>query len=130
MKFTLERRRQPLAPLPVFLRRLARSFGVAASLIGVSLMFGVAGYHWIAGFAWIDALLNASMILGGMGPVNTLNGDAAKIFASLYALYSGLVLIALMGILLAPIAHRMLHRFHLDLGSDTPRSGDKGSGGH
>jgi hypothetical protein len=128
MKPILEHRQQPLAPLPVFLRRLAQSLGLAASLIGVSLMIGVAGYHWIAHLDWIDALLNASMILGGMGPVSSLTSDAAKLFASLYALYSGLVLIALMGILLTPIAHRMLHRFHLDHNPDLPRSSHSRAG--
>jgi len=88
--------------------------GFAGALVGLSLMMGVAGYHWIAGLRWIDALLNAAMILGGMGPVDALKSDGAKLFASLYALYSGLTLIALMGILLTPIAHRVLHRFHLD----------------
>ncbi|HYP69172.1 MAG TPA: hypothetical protein VEP67_13095 [Thiobacillaceae bacterium] len=122
MTFAFEQRHEPLAPLPVFLRRLVQSIGLAVVLIGASLAIGMAGYHWIAGFVWIDALLNASMILGGMGPVNALNSDAAKVFASLYALYSGLVLIALMGILLTPIVHRMLHYFHLDSNRDTPRS--------
>ena len=122
MKFAFEQSHEPLAPMPVFLRRLVQSAGLAAALIGVSLAIGVMGYRWIAGFAWIDALLNASMILGGMGPVNALESNAAKVFASLYALYSGLVLIALMGILLTPIMHRMLHHFHLSANPDTPRS--------
>jgi hypothetical protein len=122
MKFAFEHKHEPLAPLPVFLKRVVQSVGLAAALIGASLAIGVAGYRWIAGFAWIDALLNASMILGGMGPVNSLNSDAAKVFASLYALYSGLLLIALMGILLTPIVHRMLHHFHLDDNPDAPRS--------
>jgi hypothetical protein len=128
MKPILEHKHQPLAPLPVFRRRLVQSFGFAASLIGVSLGIGIAGYHWIAGLAWIDALLNASMILGGMGPVSDLQSDAAKVFASLYALYSGLVLIAVMGILLTPVAHRMLHRFHLEGSPEAPRSSPSGSG--
>ena len=72
------------------------------------------GYHWIAGFDWIDSLLEASMILGGMGPVNPLTTTGAKIFASGYALFSGLVFIAVMGIVLAPITHRILHEFHAD----------------
>jgi hypothetical protein len=130
MRLALEQRHEPLAPTPVFLRRLVQSAGLAAALIGASLAIGVAGYHWIAGFAWIDALLNASMILGGMGPVNPLNGDAPKVFASLYALYSGLLLIALMGILLTPIVHRMLHRFHLDSNPDAPRSSRTRAGRH
>ncbi len=128
MKPILEHKHQPLAPLPVFLHRVVLSFGLAGTVIAVSLALGLAGYHWIAGQAWIDALLNASMILGGMGPVSSLNSDAAKVFASLYALYSGLVLIAVMGILIAPIAHRMLHRFHLDSDPDAPRSSQSRSG--
>jgi len=78
------------------------------------LFIGIAGYHWIAGLSWVDALLNASMILGGMGPVNTLTSVNAKIFASAYALFSGLMFIAVMGIVFSPIVHRMLHKFHID----------------
>ena len=74
----------------------------------------MAGYHWIAGFDWIDAFLNASMILGGMGPVDELHTSSAKLFASIYALFSGLVFVALTGLLAAPFLHRFLHRFHLD----------------
>lgn len=87
---------------------------VALALIAVALMIGIAGYHYIAGFNWVDSLLEASMILGGMGPVNSLPNDTAKIFASIYALFSGLMLIALMGIILSPVIHRILHKFHVD----------------
>lgn len=80
----------------------------------VALFIGIAGYHWIAGLKWIDALLDASMILGGMGPVTPLTTNAAKVFASAYALFSGLVFIAVMGIVLSPIVHRVLHKFHVD----------------
>lgn len=114
MTSRLERRHEPLASYHVFVRRLVWAIGLAVMLIAASLAIGVAGYHWIAGFGWVDALLNASMILGGMGPVGELGSDGAKLFASVYALYSGLVIIALMGILLTPVAHRVLHRFHLD----------------
>jgi hypothetical protein len=114
MTTRLERRHEPLAPRHVFIGRLLQSIGLAIGLIAFSLAIGLAGYHWLAGFGWVDSLLNASMILGGMGPVDSLKTDGAKVFASLYALYSGLVIIALMGILLTPIAHRALHRFHLD----------------
>ena len=79
----------------------------------VSLAVGVCGYHYLDGLPWIDSLLNASMILGGMGPVDTLKTTAGKIFASLYALYSGLALIAVVGIMLTPIIHRFLHKFHI-----------------
>ncbi len=103
-----------LAPVSVFLRRLALSLGVAALLVLTTLALGIAGYHWIAGLAWIDALLNASMILSGMGPVDELKTAASKLFASVYALFGGLVLVGVMGLVLAPILHRMLHKFHLD----------------
>jgi hypothetical protein len=78
------------------------------------LFIGIVGYHWIAGFDLVDSLLEASMILGGMGPVNQLTSNSAKIFASGYALFSGLIFIAVMGIVFSPIVHRMLHTFHID----------------
>ena len=109
-----ERRHEKLAPVPVFLKRVAAALGMAIILIAIALSLGIAGYHWLAGFDWIDSFLEASMILGGMGPVKELSTSAAKIFASLYALFSGLVFIGIMGVVLAPIAHRMLHSFHLD----------------
>lgn len=83
-------------------------------MIGVSLLLGILGYHFIAGFGWIDSLLEASMILSGMGPVKNLNTAGAKVFASCYALFSGVVFISATGILLAPMFHRVLHRFHLE----------------
>lgn len=78
----------------------------------LSLLAGIAGYHFSEGMSFLDALLNASMILGGMGPVDTLHTPGGKVFASIYALYSGLFIIALMGILLAPVVHRVIHIFH------------------
>ena len=83
-------------------------------MIAASLFVGIAGYHWLAGFEWVDSLLEASMILGGMGPIKELPTSDAKIFAALYALFSGLVFIGIMGVVLAPLAHRMLHKFHVD----------------
>ncbi len=109
-----ERKHEKLAPFSVFIRRLAASLLSAVLLIAAALFMGVAGYHWIAGFHWVDSLLEASMILGGMGPVNPLPTEASKIFASGYALFSGLMFIALMGIVLSPVIHRFLHKFHLD----------------
>lgn len=76
-------------------------------------MIGILGYHIFEGLPWIDSLLNASMILGGMGPVNELKTEAGKIFASLYALFSGIVFIAAASILVAPVFHRFLHKFHI-----------------
>ncbi len=83
------------------------------SLVGVSLGAGILGYHFIAGLPWIDSLLNASMILGGMGPVDRLETSAAKVFASIYALFSGIVFIAVLGMLLAPFVHRIMHKLHI-----------------
>jgi hypothetical protein len=109
-----ERKGQKVVPVTVFIKRLCVCLGIAALLILLALFIGVLGYHRIAGLSWIDALMNASMILAGMGPVNPLSGAGAKVFASVYALFSGLVFIAVMGIIFSPIVHRMLHKFHLD----------------
>lgn len=87
---------------------------MALALIVLVLMIGIAGYHSLAGYNWVDSLLEASMILGGMGPVNQLPNDTAKIFASAYALFSGLIFIAVMGLVLSPVVHRILHKFHVD----------------
>ena len=109
-----ERRHERLAPVSVFVKRVAASIAIAFGLIAAALLIGIAGYHWMAGFGWIDSLLEASMILGGMGPVNQLPTDAAKVFASVYALFSGLMFIGIMGVVLSPIVHRFLHKFHVD----------------
>lgn len=109
-----ERRHDQLAPMPVFVKRIIASLAVALCLIIVALFIGISGYHFLAGFGWIDSLLEASMILGGMVLVNQLPTDAAKVFASIYALFSGLILIALMGIILSPVVHRIMHKFHVD----------------
>jgi len=90
------------------------ALGVGLGLILVALAIGITGYHLLAGLGWVDSLLEASMILGGMGPVKELHTDASKVFASVYALFSGIIFIALMGILLAPVAHRVMHKFHVD----------------
>jgi hypothetical protein len=98
----------------VFARRLMICVGVAGVLIGLSLFAGVAGYHFLERMTWIDAYVNAAMILSGMGPVTELRTSAGKFFAGCYALYSGLVLILVTGLILAPIVHFVLHRFHLE----------------
>jgi hypothetical protein len=115
-----ESRHEPLAARHIFLWRFLRYFGAAAMLVGLSLGAGILGYHYIAEMNWIDSVLNASMILGGMGPVDGLKSDAAKLFASAYALFSGLVAITVMGMVLAPLAHRALHLFHLDEDDSKP----------
>src|SRR5438876_8076031 len=109
-----ERRHDQLAPRSVFIKRVIAALAAALGLILVALTIGISGYHFVAGFNWIDSLLEASMILGGMGPIKELPTDTAKVFASIYALFSGLILIALMGIILAPVVHRVMHKFHVD----------------
>jgi hypothetical protein len=90
------------------------SFFIAVAVIAIALGIGVLGYHHFAGLPWIDSLLNASMILTGMGPIDPMRSDAAKLFASLYALFSGVVFLTAVALLLSPIFHRLLHHFHLD----------------
>jgi hypothetical protein len=109
-----EHYREPLLPRDLFLRRVARYGGLSFAIIAGSLAIGVLGYHFIEGLPWIDALLNASMILGGMGPVAEIRTTTGKIFASFYALYSGLVVLVAAGVLFAPMLHRFLHYFHAE----------------
>ena len=109
-----ERRNQPLLSRAEFRKRVGRHGLVAFGIVVSGLGLGVFGYHFFGELGWIDSLLNASMILGGMGPVDPLKNNAAKIFASFYALFSGLAFISIMSVLLAPFVHRMLHRFHAE----------------
>jgi hypothetical protein len=109
-----ESRKQPLLPHRRFARRLATHSAAAAGLLAVSLLIGMAGYIAFEKLSWIDAFLNASMLLGGMGPVDPPKTNAGKLFAGLYALYSGLVFIVTAAMLFAPLLHRVLHRFHVD----------------
>ena len=109
-----EHRKQPLLSRLEFLKRVGRHGLVALGVLVFGLGSGILGYHFIAHLSWIDSLLNASMILGGMGPVDPLKTDSAKIFASCYALFSGLAFIGIVSVLLAPFVHRMLHRFHAE----------------
>lgn len=93
---------------------MALALGLTAAIVAVSLLAGTLGYHLIAGLGWIDALLNASMILTGMGPVDPMKDTASKLFASAYALFSGVVFLSAVAILLSPILHRIVHAFHID----------------
>jgi hypothetical protein len=122
-----ERRHDPLLSRAAFVRRLSTHATIALIIIAGSLAIGLLGYHLLENLHWIDALLNAAMILGGMGPVNELHTVSGKIFASLYALYSGLIVLVVAGILFAPVLHRLLHNFHLDLQDDEAK--DNGSSG-
>ena len=108
-----EHHKQPIASRKVFIRRLALNGLIGILLLVFSLGIGMIGYHSLEGLSWIDSLLNASMILGGMGPVDPMKTDAGKIFASFYAIYSGVIILASVGVLIAPIFHRFLHHFHL-----------------
>lgn len=117
-----EHRTAPLLARPHFLRRQLLHAGFAGVLLSGALAAGVLGYHLTEGLSWLDSLLNASMILGGMGPVDPVRTVGGKLFASAYALFSGVVFLIAAGVLFAPAFHRFLHRFHLDL------DGEEGGG--
>ncbi len=106
-----ERRTEPLAGRRLFLRRVAIYLGLSLGIIGISLAIGILGYHLTEGLSWLDSLVNASMILAGMGPLDTMHTVAGKLFASFYALFSGVVFLVAVGVLVAPVVHRFLHRF-------------------
>ena len=118
-----EHRSEPLLPRPSFFRRLGGHLAAATGVVGVSLAVGTEGYHVLGGQSWIDAFLNASMILGGMGQVGEVLSTSGKLFASFFALYAGLVLITVPAIILAPIIHRFLHRLHVE-SADGGQSGE------
>ena len=111
---SFEHRSQPLLPRRLFLRRLLYGAALGIGLIVVSLLIGMLGYHVTEHMAWIDAFLNSAMLLGGMGPVDAPKTDAGKLFAGIYALYCGLTVIVIIGIMFGPIVHRFLHKFHLE----------------
>ncbi len=111
MKKTAKNRN--ILPIHLFIRRMVKYFLIAAAIGMISLSIGVFGYHWLGHLGWVDSLLNASMILGGMGPVDQLHDADAKIFASFYALFSGVIFLTTVAIFLSPIAHRLLHILHV-----------------
>lgn len=115
--FHYEHKHEPLLPWRVFLlRRVAKSLALGLGVIAASLLAGMLGYRIAEGMGWLDAFLNSAMLLGGMGPVDALRTSGGKVFAGIYALYSGLIVIFVAGLLFAPFAHRLLHRFHLETG--------------
>ncbi len=122
-----EHRRQPLVPRRVFYHRLARSVAAGVAIILVALAIGMAGYHWLENLSWLDAFLNASMILSGMGPVAPIQSAAGKLFAGCYALFSGFALLTSAGVVFAPIFHRFIHKFHLEADAKE-RASDKVTG--
>jgi len=109
-----ERRSDPLASLPTFIHRILVMAAIGIFLTALILACGMAGYHYLAGLSWIESFLNASMILAGMGEIDSLPTTAAKVFAAAYALFSGLVFAAAIGVLFVPIVHRVYHKFHVD----------------
>jgi hypothetical protein len=109
-----EQRKEPVISRRSFITRIVQHSFYALFLIVVGLGIGVLGYHFICHLSWIDSLLNASMILGGMGPVDVLPDTSAKLFASFYALFSGLAFLGIASLLVAPFAHRLMHRLHLE----------------
>lgn len=111
-----ENRHKPLAPLPVFRRRMLRHASFAFALLLLSTFIGMWGYEHFEHLPWRDAFLNTAMLLGGMGPVDPLRTPGGKLFAGFFALYAGVVFLFSAGLLIAPIAHRILHKFHWEKG--------------
>lgn len=109
-----EHHREPLLTRRAFLARLAAHGGAALAVVLAALFLGMAGYHVTEKMSWLDAFLNASMILSGMGPAAELHTSGGKLFAGFYSLFSGVVFLVIAGVMLAPVAHRLLHRFHLE----------------
>ncbi len=109
-----EHKTQPVLSRRQFALRLLTHGAAAFSLLLLSLGAGLLGYHYLAGLDWIDSFLNASMILAGMGPVDPLNSDSAKIFASVYAIFSGTIFLVGAGIIMTPVAHRIIHILQLE----------------
>ncbi len=109
-----EKTNEPLLSRQRFYIRLANSFGVTLLIVGFSLAFGTAGYCYFGELEWVDGLLNATMILTGMGPVDRVGTTSGKLFAVIYALYSGIAFLSMIAILMTPIVHRFLHKFHLE----------------
>ncbi len=109
-----EHKSQPLAKKSVYYKRLLNSFLLSFIFILFSLSLGILGYHEIAGLGWMDSLLNASMILTGMGPVNSMPDNASKLFASIYAIYSGVAFLSSIAVFLSPALHRLMHRLHME----------------
>lgn len=126
MLFEFDTLKDPLPSQGVFLGRLAVNILVALALIGIALAVGMVGYHVIENMAWIDAYLNSAMLLGGMGPVDTMKTDAGKLFSGTYAIACGIIFIVASGVVLAPVFHRVLHAIHAD-DDDDEKAAEKAS---
>jgi hypothetical protein len=126
--FKFEHRKQPLVSKQSFVKRLVFAAVLSTVLLAVWTAVGMIGYHALAGLGWVDAFLNSAMIVGGMGPVDVLNNQPAKVFAGFYAIFSGVIFLSIFGLLIAPVFHRFLHRFHLDTdGLEEPQHNSTGS---
>jgi hypothetical protein len=113
-----ERHNQPMISTKAFAVRMVSTVMIASGLVAFSLGIGMVGYHFFAGLEWLDSLLNSSMILTGMGPVSPMQASAAKVFASAYAVFSGVSFPTTIAILLTPVIHRLLHHIHLDIAEE------------
>jgi hypothetical protein len=122
-----EKKNEPLVSREVFLRRLGRNATVALSVIGVSMVVGIVGYRVLEGMDWIDAFLESAILLGGMGPIHAPTTVAGKLFAGVYALYAGVLVIGTAGVILAPIFHRLLHSLHAE-DEDDEKKDEKAAG--
>jgi hypothetical protein len=109
-----EHKRQPLLHRQAYVRRIIYAIGLSALLLALWTVIGMVGYHILANLSWLDSFLNAAMIVGGMGPVNVLSTPSAKLFAGFYAIFSGVIFLSIFGLLVAPVFHRFLHKFHLE----------------
>ncbi|MFH0991187.1 MAG: hypothetical protein V1799_14360 [bacterium] len=125
-----EHRTKPLLTHSAFIRRVAQFALTSLMLILFSLLVGMFGYRLFENLSWVDAFVNAAMLMGGMGPVTELHTDAGKIFAGCYALYCGLVLLIALGLIIAPLFHRFLHKFHLDMEEESSSRGKHSNHGH
>ncbi len=108
-----ERRHERLASPEIFRRRLVQSGRIGLIMVAISLVVGMTGYHWLESLGWLDSFVNASMILSGMGPIHNPQTTWGKLFAGIYALYSGFAVLVIAAIMFAPVVHRLLHRFHI-----------------
>jgi hypothetical protein len=116
---------KPLLPRKLYLQRVVLSACLGIGFIFTCLFIGMLGYHWFEKMPWVDAFVNAAMILSGMGPVTNLQTDGGKIFAGCYALFSGIALITILGIIFAPVVRRFLHKYHLEYLENNDDAGKK-----
>jgi hypothetical protein len=114
MKHLFEHKTHQILPFNKFMVRLVKYFLFSSLLIAFSLAIGTIGYYYFAHISWIDSFYNASLILTGMGPVDAMPTDGAKLFASFYALFSGIAFLSTVAVIFAPIAHRLLHILHIN----------------